>query len=136
MKIDKNNLANIISIILQNKDAFEELKKDFPEILADLTTFRENPNCSCRGRVTKYFNEKIVAGNESIFDKYVDHRLDLIKDINSVNSLHSEKILSGKIIKIGKNEEDWNNLWRVTSGKVFRSFSTIEKEDAIHVYFL
>ena len=93
MKIDKNNLANIVSIILQNKDAFEEIKSDFPEVLADLTTFRENPNCSCRGRVTKFFSDKIVAGNESIFDKYVDHRLDLIKDINSVNSLHSEKIL-------------------------------------------
>jgi hypothetical protein len=136
MKIDKNNLANVINTILQNKDAFEEIKTDFPEILADLTTFRENPNCSCRGRVTKFFNDKIVEGNESIFDKYVDNRPDLIKDINSASSLHSEKILSGKIIKVGKSEEDWASLWKATTGKVFRSFAVLEKEDAIHVYFL
>lgn len=136
MKIDRNNLGNVINTILQNKDAFEEIKSDFPEVLADLTTFRENPNCSCRGRVTKFFSDKIVAGNESIFDKYVDHRPDLVKDINSVTFLNSEKILSGKIIKVGKSEQDWANLWKATTGKVFRSFGVLEKEDAIHVYFL
>jgi hypothetical protein len=68
--INKNNVADILPILMQDDDVFRQLQNDFSSILADLITFRENPNCSCRGRVFKFFSEELEK-NASVLDKYI-----------------------------------------------------------------
>ena len=49
-----NELLNsnaFFTILIKNDTFFDVIKGKFPEILADLTSSRNNPNCSCRNRV-------------------------------------------------------------------------------------
>jgi hypothetical protein len=44
----------------------------------------------------------------------------------------------GKVFEIGKSEEDWKNLAnKLSDEKIgFKSFSVVEKEDKLVVYFI
>ena len=44
----------------------------------------------------------------------------------------------GRVFEIGKSEEDWKNLAKkLTDEKIsFKSFSVVEKEDKLVVYFI
>jgi hypothetical protein len=136
---------------IKNDGLFNSLKNKFPEILADLTSSRENPNCSCKGRVRNYLRSKFATEKE-YFDSILN--LEEIKKIieekkedieNLVVDRQTEVVYpgtfganSGKIFKIGKTEEDWNNLFKrlLRERFFFRSFSIIEKEDQLIVYFI
>ena len=63
---------------IKNDGLFNSLKNKFPEILADLTSSRENPNCSCKGRVRNYLRSKFTTEKE-YFDSILD--LEEIKKI-------------------------------------------------------
>ena len=108
-------------------------------------------NCSCKGRVRNYLRSKFTTEKE-YFDSILD--LEEIKKIieekkqdieNLVVDRHTELVYpgtfgtnGGKIFKIGKTEEDWNNLFKrlLREKFFFRSFSIIEKEDQLIVYFI
>lgn len=135
MIINLTNYHDALPILLSDNDTFENLKKDFPEILADLTTFRDNPNCSCRGRVFKFFGEKLAA-NADILDPY-------IKDTNSLNArlqhAAQQKMINtytGKVFTIDKGEEAWKAFASTLATKIFRGFSVVERADSVVIYFL
>lgn len=136
MQISKNNLTNILRITLQNNNAFYEMSNDFPEIAADLTTFKHNPNCSCKHKVTKFFSDKMDAGQKDILDKYILNKENLKSRIEKAITDYENQVLSGKIIIIDNSEAAWNSFVLENSSKAFRSFSIVEKENKLHIYFL
>ena len=71
----------LLSIILKDDISFDSLKNKFPEILADLTSARINPKCSCVKKVKFYLiskleNEKeyfeVFFGNEHLKLKLIN----------------------------------------------------------------
>ena len=52
------NIAPYLDILVKNEKIFEALKNKYPDILADLTSAKFNPTCSCRGRVATHLNKK------------------------------------------------------------------------------
>jgi hypothetical protein len=133
--INVNNVADILPILIKDDETFNSLKNDFSSILADLVTFKDNPNCSCRGRVFKFFSEQLEK-NPGSLDKYV-------KDANEINiklqSLAEERAnnnYAGKIFVIDKGEEAWAAFAGTLPGKMFRMFSVAERDDKVVVYFL
>jgi hypothetical protein len=133
--INVNNVSDILPILMQDDEVVKQLQNDFPNVLADLVTFKENPNCSCRGRVFKFFSEELEK-NVSILDKYIkDPSLIAIK----LQSLAEERALTnyaGKIFVISKGEQAWKAFHATLPGKTFRMFSVAEREDTVAVYFL
>lgn len=51
--------------------------------MADLTIFKSNPNCSCRGRVTKFFSDKLQQ-DPTLLNKYIYNEAELIEQLNQV----------------------------------------------------
>lgn len=134
--ISLSNLPIVIPFLMKDDNTFNRLSNDFPEILADLTTFRTNPNCSCKGRVIKFFSDKIQQ-DPNLLDKYIYDQQALIIEINKFESIRQQNNYSGKIIVIPKDENAWSNLSKeLNSGKFFRGFSIVERENEIAVYLL
>lgn len=134
--ITLQNLAIVIPWLMKDETTFNRLKTDFPEILADLVTFKSNPNCSCRGRVIKFFSDKLQQ-DPALLNKYVYNNEELSTELNKAELLRQQNNYSGKIITIPKTEEAWLNFSKeINQGKFFRGFSVVEKENTLVVYFL
>jgi hypothetical protein len=112
--INQANLTDALHLWRTKPDVWSELKTDFPEQLADLTSFESNPNCSCGGRLNKFFREKLSL------------------DTNALK----QNLLAGKIIEIEKGEQSWAEFVPTLMGKQFHSFSVVERENKVAVYFL
>lgn len=149
------NSRAFFNTFLKNDTFFNSLKEKFPEILADLTSSRSNPNCSCTNRVRTHLNSKLID-EQDYFNNLIN--IDEIKNLTIQTS--SSQILNnpfdrqarnmqmmqqniyknsgGKIFEIGKTEEDWKNLVKKLNedGFIFKSFSIIEKENKLIVYFI
>lgn len=149
------NTPLFFSIFIKNDMFFNSLKEKFPEILADLTSSRNNPNCSCKNRVKAHLQSKLqseveyfnnLLNNEEvkkmIEEKHAEIQSTQFKDpMEEHMKMMRENMFKnsgGKIFEIGKTKEDWKNLClRLELEKVyFKSFSVVEKEDKLVVYFV
>lgn len=134
--INQTNLRQALHFYRTKKDVWEELKKDFPEILADLTSFEDNPNCTCAGRVHNFFVGK-MSEDPNLFNKYNKYPEELNKVIVNENAEKQQNVLSGKIIEVEKGEKAWNEfVYNFLISKQFHSFSVVEREDKVFVYFI
>lgn len=133
--INNSNVGDAVSILLKDEEIFEKLKADFPDILADLLTFRNNPSCSCRGRVVKFFAGELQK-NPDALDKYIKDKDGLNKTLSTLTQQRASSNYSGKLIKIENTEEAWKNLSTELTGKMFRAFSVLEKDNQLWVYII
>jgi hypothetical protein len=133
--INKNNVADILPILIKNDETFNRLKNDFPSILADLVTFKDNPNCSCRGRVFKFFSEQLEI-NPTVLDQYIKDTNEITLKLQSLNEERANNNYAGKVFVIDKGEEAWATFAGTLPGKMFRMFSVAERDDKVVVYFL
>jgi len=150
------NSPVFFNTFIKNDVFFNSLKGKFPEILADLTSSRNNPNCSCKNRVKAHFENKITTeqdyfnnliNNEEI-KKLLEEKAEEIKNSQiPTNAMeHHMQMMQqnmfrnsgGRVFEIGKSEEDWKNLAKKLSDEKigFKSFSVVEKEDKLVVYFI
>jgi hypothetical protein len=150
------NSPLFFNTFIKNDVFFDSLKHKFPEILADLTSSRNNPNCSCKGRVKVYLQGKIITeqdyfnnliNNEEI-KKLTQEKAEEIKNSQApTNPMEKHMQMmqqnmfrnsGGRVFEIGKTEEDWKNLAKKLSEEKinFKSFSVVEKEDKLVVYFI
>jgi hypothetical protein len=148
------NSRAFFNIFLKNDTFFNSLKEKFPEILADLTSSRSNPNCGCTNRVKDHLNSKLI-NDPDYFNNLMN--IDEIKNLtlqapnyrvpnnpieNHVQMMQQNMFRNsggfGRIFEIGKTEEDWKTLAKkLNEEKVFfKSFSIIEKPDKLVVYFI
>ena len=150
------NSPVFFNTFMKNDVFFDSLKDKFPEILADLTSSRNNPNCSCKNRVKVHLQNKITTeqdyfnnliNNEEI-KKLTEEKAEEIKNSQAPNNpmenhmqmmqQNMSRNSGGRVFEIGKSEEDWKNLAKkLTYEKIsFKSFSVVEKEDKLVVYFI
>lgn len=134
------NLADALPIIVRDEAVFEQIKIDFPGILADLVTFKNNPNCTCRGRVFKFFTEQLES-NPSALEKYVKDAVALQEELDKIIAQRVLSNYAGKIFEIPRGEgissdDVWLQFSQSLIGKSFRGFSVVERPDAVVVYFL
>jgi hypothetical protein len=135
MIINQANLNDALGIIIKDDNVFERLKTDFPDILADLTTFKTNPNCTCRGRVVKYFSDKLVE-SPNLLDQYVPNQQDLNSQLLVLQNQRMQNNYSGKVFTVGKTEADWQAFSNSLAGKMYRSFSVMDNGENLTVYIL
>jgi len=129
------NMGDALTILIKDDTIFYQLKTDFPDILADLTTFKTNPNCSCRGRVFKYFTEKLEQ-TPGLLDKYIKDTAVLQAELNKINIDRAANNYSGRIIIIDKTEQAWSQFASTLFNKAFRGFTVVERENSIAIYFV
>jgi hypothetical protein len=149
------NSQIFFNIFIKNDLFFNSLKGKFPEILADLTSSRNNPNCSCKNRVKAHLQSKLEAeseffnnllNNEEI-KKIVNDKAEEIKNTQIKDPMEEHMRMmrenmfrnsGGRVFEIGKTEQDWKNLCKKLELEkvMFKSFSVVEKENKLVVYFV
>jgi len=149
------NSPVFFTVFIKNDAFFNSLKDKFPEILADLTSSRNNPNCSCKNRVKAHLQSKLsseaeyfnnLLNNEEIKkiiqEKNTEIQATQFKDpMEEHMKMMRENMFKnsgGRVFEIGKTEQDWQNLCKRLEIErvVFKSFSVVEKEDKLVVYFV
>jgi len=135
LSLDVGTIPDILHIIIKDESVFAQIKTDYPDILADLTTLKTNPNCSCRGKVGKFFADK-AAGNPAILDKYINDRASVIAQIEQIRIKRLENVIGGKVFKVPLGDEAWAAFNKQIQGKVYRGFSVVKEFDYLMVYFL
>lgn len=133
--INTNNVTDVLPMLIKDDETFSKLKNDFPSILADLVTFKDNPNCTCRGKVFKFFTEQLEK-NSSVLDTYVKDASEITLKLQSLNEERANNNYAGRIFVIDKGEEAWAAFAATLPGKMFRMFSVAEREEKVAVYFL
>ena len=133
--INTNNVTDVLPILIKDDETFNRLKNDFSSILADLVTFKDNPNCSCRGRVFKFFTEHLEK-NPGSLDQYVKDASAIILKLQSLAEERVNNNYAGKVFEIDRGAEAWATFASTLPGKMFRMFSVAEREDKVVVYFL
>lgn len=133
--VDLGTMPDLIYIIIKDEGLFAEMKAEFPEILADLTTLKNNPNCSCRSKVGKFFSDKI-ATDPNLLDKYYKDKAAIAKEIEAIKLKRVNNAINGKVFKVQLGDEAWNAFNKTITGKTFRSFSVVREFDYLMVYFL
>jgi hypothetical protein len=145
---------------LKNENFFNSLKDKFPEILADLTSSRDNPNCSCKNKVKAHLGHKNNTTEKDYFDNILKEQEFAEMLTENKTKIENSQLLPqnipfqhnsnvytpmmnsmngrGRVFKIGKTAEDWEALSKkiAEKGIVFRSFSIVEKENELVVYFI
>lgn len=144
------NIGPYLDILVKNEKIFESLKNKYPEILADLTSAKFNPTCSCRGRVATHLNKKYTEGDKDFIDfllnleevKEQKEKIDkLLKEMEEKNKakLEASKDSSiSNIYQVPKGPKGWEDFHKFVNekGMPFRSFSILDKGDYLEVYFL
>ena len=145
------NIAPYLDILVKNEKIFEALKNKYPEILADLTSAKFNPTCSCRGRVATHLNKKYEEGDKDFIDFLLN--MDELKEQKAVIDKiikDNEEKLKAKAIDVSK-DTSVSNIYQVPKGPkawedfnkfvnekgiTFRSFSVVDKGEFLEIYFL
>lgn len=135
MIINQGNLNDALGIIIKDDSVFERLKTDFPEILADLTTFKTNPNCTCRARVVKYFSDKLLE-SPNLLDQYIPNQQDLNNQLSIIYHQRVQNNYTGKVFTVGKTEAEWQAFAQSLAGKAYKSFSVTDNGENLTVYLL
>jgi uncharacterized protein YukE len=136
-----NNLHYHVDALVQNDTAFEALKNRYSDMLADITSARTNPTCSCRGRLGKYLQEKF-EGDQADKD-FIALLLKLPgvaekveetdKAIEAAEKARNEQKMFHVISKGG---DSWNAFVQYLRSQniQYTSFSVVEKETQLEVY--
>ena len=135
MIINQLNLNDALGILIQNNSIYNRLVSDFPDILADLTTFKTNPNCTCRGRIVKYFSDKLNE-DPNLLDKYVENPQDLQNQLVVIQNQRIQNNYSGKVFTVAKGEQAWKDFSQTLAGKMFRSFAIVDNGENLTVYLI
>jgi hypothetical protein len=130
--VKNEDILFVIKEIISDDTQFKNLRKQFPEIVGDLVSFKYNPNCSCKSKVGSYFKKKLEENN-SLLDEYINTIPELKQKLEEIQK-DKEKILSGKIIKISK--KSWEEFAKDIKEKYYRSFSITEKNEELTIYFI
>ena len=133
--VNLNNVGDVLTFLIKDDSVFEQLKNDFPNVLADLTTFKNNPNCSCRGRVFKFFGEQLEQ-NPNVLEKYVTNPAVVQQELDRLSAERMANNYSGKVFTIDKTDAAWAQFSATLINKSFRGINLVERENSIAVYFL
>ena len=131
MKITRDVLPMALHYFKGKDEIWNKIKEDYPSQLADLTSWKENPDCACGGRITKFFSERPVE-----LEKYIDDAAKFDQFMSQARQHQQDNLLAGTIVEIEKGDEAFAEFFQTLSGKQFQMFSVVEREDKVAIYFL
>jgi predicted transcriptional regulator len=155
-------LSNLFLYLLSHLQGvfYKKYEKDLYEIYADIISFIQNPNCSCRTKIINYVNDNQQKFKDLILDWLSTTEFDslaqnkIIKVLNKVNleidsyetSLRykgepkEEAIGSsmiGKVVKINNNPGSYHQFINHLHLNRFyyNGLNILEEEDKLKIYF-
>jgi hypothetical protein len=118
------------------------LKLKYPEISEDMTSWKFNEGCECGKKFLDFLNKKYLDEQNKIFLDTILNNTDLIKKTEEIIKTRAESYkkrnFSGKIIKIDKSPESWEELSNTlqNNNAIFKSFFITDLGDLLEIRFL
>jgi hypothetical protein len=134
--INQNNLPEAISILIGDNFTFSLLIKSFPEIRSELVSAKSSVNSPAIHKVLQFFSDKLKKDPNLLNNFIVDGEFFNKKLAVKAQNTNDTNNYSGRVTTVEKSEDAWRAFSDSLRGKIFRSFSIIEREDSIVVYFL
>jgi len=157
----KNSLSGeLLMIILLNLTVISKKLENLvlinfeniPEIYPDVVSSIHNPNCSCRGKVRKYFSRNYIIckdiflkilGDPGVSEEQTEMIADIVEShLQKLNSYIKEGLernldLSGTILEIANNKEEfYKTIQKIKKLEQFYiGISIIENNDKLKLYF-
>jgi len=145
-------IARYYDVIMRDNTIFDEIKKKYPELIIDLLSSRDNPNCECKQRVINYLTIKLNIKEDESFLKGLidsDNTKKLKEEVNEnwkfiiEQQSHKQQNVSlefsspGKIYKVENNDQAWSEfVTKIKANLIFQSFSVLDKETHLEFYFV
>lgn len=134
--INQNNLPEAISILIGDNFTFSLLIKSFPEMRSELVSAKSSVNSPAIHKVLQFFSDKLKKDPNLLNNFIVDGEFFNKKLAVKAQNTNDTNNYSGCVATVEKSEDAWQAFSDSLRGKIFRSFSIIEREDSIVVYFL
>lgn len=136
-------LHSHVPALVESDEAWEALKNRYPQMLADLTSAKFNPNCSCRNRVGSFLEEKYESSEEEkkfIFDLFSIPSVKE-KSLTTVNQIRARENAYQnfpRIHVIKKGEKSWGEFLAFLQKNSFepRAFSVVDRDDETLTVYL
>jgi hypothetical protein len=107
MNIDKNSpyFSKVFLDLIQDDAKFkDDFQASFPELYADIDSYKNNPNCSCRNKI-----ETFVTNNRDRSFIFIEGWLAANKhlnlDFNDIIKKYFTTQAAGSVYRISKSEE-------------------------------
>jgi len=123
-----------IFYFVEDPEANKELVQKYKDLEIDLISAKDNPNCSCRGKVWEYFINKFNTEKEetnkfltTLCEKYplIKVRIDAFENnVNFIKTIHI----------INNSQEAWNDFQNKLSSIDYKSISIIEKNNKFKIF--
>lgn len=138
VNITKENvyLSKVVLDLIKNFDDFRlSLQATFTEIYAEIESFKNNPNCSCKNKIESFVNSNRDRVYEFVATWHKSHeQVDLAEFIKAyvVNNV------SGKVFRIDNNDKSFEEFSRkIYSEKFsFRAFDIVNEGEKLAFYFI
>lgn len=140
MNIDSNSpyfSKVFLEFITRDVKFKNDMQAAFPEIYADIESFKTNPNCSCRSKIETFINSNrsrslVFIEGWAAANTHVAINFDEIVQKYFVNNV------AGKVYRIAKTDEAFAAFYKQTVDEkfVYRAFSVTVEADALAIYFL
>lgn len=154
MSLNINEIRPFLDALVGTDHVYESLKTRYPQMLADIVSSKENPNCGCRNRLSSFLVETYNNPEEKLFidnilnDKAVLEKVDQIRQIaatqpsqvaqHPVDQLSPKDINNIKKYTLNKSQASWEDFsaWVESKQIQFKSFSVVDKGNELDIYFL
>ena len=123
-----------IFYFVEDPEANKELVQKYKDLEMDLISAKDNPNCSCRGKVWEYFinkfNTQKEETNKFLIELYQKHPLIKVR----IDAFENNINFIRKIHVIDNSQEAWNNFQDKLSSIDYKNISVIEKNKKIKIF--
>jgi hypothetical protein len=129
----------ILQPLLENDVTFDKLKERYKEILADLVSARNKPDCSCRNRVLNFLEVKYKVPEEKAFlNELIDDNSirDIVIDILNEDEEVNRALKTPHLIKKedGYYEKFLNKLQETNVHHYVRSINIVDRGDFVEIF--
>jgi hypothetical protein len=134
---NENNINFIVELLLKNENTCKDLIKKHYKIKAEVISYKKDNNYESRNKIGKYFLN-LIKKNDADLRKYIENNYEsIIKEFKNLKKIENKNNnISGKVYIIRNNIDAWEKFSRSVSNKTFRSFSVVENDDKLEIYFL
>lgn len=140
MVITKENtyLSKVFLELILSHDSFKVgLQAEFPDIYADIESFKTNPSCTCRNKIETYVNAN-RASTHSFLEKWFNDNKDANINLEEIVAKYAINNMAGKVYRIPRTDSAFEELHKkmVKERWVFRAFDIVAESDTLIFYFL
>lgn len=138
MNITKENvyLSKVVLDLIKNFNDFSStLQATFTEIYAEIESFKNNPNCSCRNKIESFVN----SNRDKVYKLMAAwHKSHAQVNLAEYIKAYAINNVSGKIFRIDNNDKSFEEFSKkIYSEKfTFRAFDIVNEGDKLAFYFI